>query len=333
AADAADHQRRPRGDGVRVRPDDVAAVGRSARRHRARHRSRDHGRFPGQVRPADRCEDRGGPGPAAGPDRRGRDLGPGPRRPGVDPPRRVAGRPTPDVLRRLDPGARDPWRREIRGLHGHAEIRRARRQLRSPQPARRRGVRAEVTPAEPVETTAPPAARWRALTWLALTALLGMSTWFSGTAVIGPLRVAWSLTPAQASWLTIAVQLGFVTGALASALTNLVDLMPARALMVLSAIAAAAANAAFSAATGPALGLRLRFLTGVCLAGVYPTGLKLMATWFRADRGRALGIMVGSLTLGSAAPHLVRGLGATFPWRDVVLATSGLTLAGALVGW
>src|SRR5262249_22720223 len=119
----------------------------------------------------------------------------------------------------------------------------------------------------------------------------------------------------------------------ARALPTRLDLLPARAIMALSAIAAAAANAGFSMANGPALGLPLRFLTGACLAGVYPTGLKLMATWFRADRGRALGIMVGSLTLGSAAPHLVRGLGASFPWREVVMATSWLTLVGALVGW
>ena len=190
-----------------------------------------------------------------------------------------------------------------------------------------------MTQAAPAETAAPSAARWRALVWLALTSLLGMSTWFSGTAVIGPLREAWALTPAQGSWLTIAVQLGFVTGALVSALTNLVDLVPARGLMVLSAIAAAAANAGFAMAPGPALGLPLRFLTGVFLAGVYPTGLKLMATWFRADRGRALGIMVGSLTLGSAAPHLVRGLSVAYDWRAVVTATSWLTIAGAAVGW
>lgn len=158
-----------------------------------------------------------------------------------------------------------------------------------------------------------------------------MSTWFSGTAVVQPLRAAWHLSPVQGAGLTIAVQLGFVAGALLAALTNLPDIVPARAVLVLSASAAALANAAFAAADGPALGLPWRFITGVFLAGVYPTGLKLMATWFREDRGRALGIMVGSLTLGSAAPHLVRGLRA-YAWRDVVMATSWLTLAGAAVG-
>ena len=173
--------------------------------------------------------------------------------------------------------------------------------------------------------------RWVALTWLALTTLLAMSTWFSGTAVVGALREEWSLTPAGAAGLTIAVQLGFVAGALIASLTNLVDIVPARTVLVVSAIAAALANAGFGFADCAAKGLPLRFLTGVFLAGVYPTGLKLMATWFRADRGRALGIMVGSLTLGSAAPHLVRGLG-SFDWHAVVFATSWLTAAGALVG-
>jgi MFS family permease len=178
---------------------------------------------------------------------------------------------------------------------------------------------------------APHPGRWRALVWLALTTLLGMSTWFSGTAVVQPLREAWALSSAQAAWLTIAVQLGFVAGALAAAVTNLLDRVPARGVLVVSLLAAAGANAAFGGARGAALGLPLRFLTGVFLAGVYPTGLKLMATWFREDRGRALGIMVGALTLGSAAPHLVRGLGG-LAWRDVVAASSLLTLAGALLG-
>ena len=175
------------------------------------------------------------------------------------------------------------------------------------------------------------AARGTALAWLALTTLLAMSPWFSGTAVVRALRAEWSLSAGEAAWLTIAVQLGFVAGALLSAIANLTDVLPARAVLVVAAIAAAAANAGFGMAHGPGVGLPLRFLTGMCLAGVYPPGLKLMATWFREDRGRALGIMVGALTLGSAAPHLVRGLG-TFAWRDVVFATSWLTLAGAAVG-
>jgi len=158
-----------------------------------------------------------------------------------------------------------------------------------------------------------------------------MSTWFSGTAVIGALRAEWGLAAGGSAWLTIAVQLGFVAGAMLAAITNLLDVAPARSVIVGSALAAALANVGFglSHALGPAL--VFRFLTGAFLAGVYPTGLKLMATWFREDRGRALGIMVGSLTLGSAAPHLVRGL-ADFAWRDVVMATSWLTAAGGAIG-
>ena len=142
-----------------------------------------------------------------------------------------------------------------------------------------------------IDATAP-RARWLALLWLALTTLLGMSTWFSGTAVLVPLREAWQLSPTQGAWLTIAVQLGFVAGALLSALTNLLDVVPARHVLVVSALAAAAANAMFGRATGLHDALLWRALTGVCLAGVYPPGLKLMATWFREDRGRALGMVM-----------------------------------------
>ena len=182
-----------------------------------------------------------------------------------------------------------------------------------------------------IDATAP-RARWLALLWLALTTLLGMSTWFSGTAVLVPLREAWQLSPTQGAWLTIAVQLGFVAGALLSAFTNLLDVIPARHVLVVSALAAAVANAMFGRATALHDALLWRALTGVCLAGVYPPGLKLMATWFREDRGRALGIMVGALTLGSASPHLVLGLG-DLAWRDAVFAASASTVAGALIGY
>ena len=172
--------------------------------------------------------------------------------------------------------------------------------------------------------------RWRALAGLATATLLGMSTWFSGTAVLRELAPRWHLGAGGAALLTIAVQLGFVTGALASAIVNLIDIVPPRAVLVASTFGAAAMNSAFAFAPGPGAGFALRFLTGICLAGVYPTALKIMSTWFRAERGLALGIMVGALTVGSAAPHLVNALGG-MPWRDVVLWASALTAAGGLL--
>ncbi len=150
-----------------------------------------------------------------------------------------------------------------------------------------------------------------ALFLLALAMLLAMTTWFSATAVLPQLRTAWTLTTVQASFLTIVVQVGFVVGALVSAFFNLVDIIPARTLILLGALGAAAVNLLLVGAhsVGPAIGLR--FLTGAFLAGVYPPGLKAMSTWFRVGRGTALGVMVGALTLGSAAPQFLNGIGGT----------------------
>ena len=53
--------------------------------------------------------------------------------------------------------------------------------------------------------------RW-ALGTLAVATVLSMTTWFSASAVIPQLRDLWDLSDTTAAWLTIAVQLGFVTG-------------------------------------------------------------------------------------------------------------------------
>jgi MFS family permease len=160
--------------------------------------------------------------------------------------------------------------------------------------------------------------------------LLGMTTWFSATAVVPQLRDLWSLTAGQAAWMTISVQLGFVVGALASALFNVADLIAPRRLMLLGAAGAALANLLLLTEPGVTGAMLLRGLTGLFLAGVYPPAMKAMATWFKVKRGTALGIMVGALTLGSATPHLVNGLGG-LDWRLVIAATSLLTLAGGLI--
>lgn len=178
--------------------------------------------------------------------------------------------------------------------------------------------------------SADPSRRWQALALLSVASLLAMSTWFSGTAVVRQLVAEWRRGGGEAAWLTIAVQLGFVAGSLLGALTNLLDIAPPRRVFVLAGLGAATVNAGLVLSPSLGLAIALRALTGLFLAGVYPTNLKLMATWFARDRGLALGVMVGAVTLGSAVPHLVNGLGG-LAWRDVVLATSMLTVAGAAI--
>jgi MFS family permease len=170
----------------------------------------------------------------------------------------------------------------------------------------------------------------RALALLALALVLAMSTWFSATAVVPQLRAEWNLSDNGAAWLTIAVQLGFVAGALLSSLLSIADVLPARLVILGGALGAAAANALVAVADGPRAAIPLRAATGFFLAGVYPPALKLMATWFRNGRGLALGTLVGALTVGSAAPHFVNGVGG-LDWTLVVLATSALTAVGGVV--
>src|SRR6266850_276640 len=165
---------------------------------------------------------------------------------------------------------------------------------------------------------------------LALAMVLAMTTWFSAAAVLPQLRAAWSLSTGEAAWLSSAVQLGFVVGALVSAITNLSDRYSARHVFFVSALGAAAANALVAASDSAALAIPLRFLTGFCVAGIYPPALKVMATHFRVGRGVALGVMIGGLTLGSAVPHLVNGLGG-LDWRLVVLASSVMTVLGGFI--
>ncbi len=175
-----------------------------------------------------------------------------------------------------------------------------------------------------------PAGRRRALTLIAIGLMLSMTTWFSTSAVLGQLRDRWDLSTNQSSVLIVVLQLGFVAGALFSAVAGLADRMGLRQLVALSALGAASANAVIIVADGFGPAVVLRFLTGAFLAGVYPPALKLVATWFRQGRGAAMGLMIAALTIGSAVPHLVNGFGGA-QWRVVLTATSIATVAGALI--
>ncbi|MEE9132325.1 MAG: MFS transporter [Gemmatimonadota bacterium] len=180
--------------------------------------------------------------------------------------------------------------------------------------------------------------KWRSLTWLSLASMLAMALWFSASAVVPQLTAEWGLSSAQQSWLTMSVQLGFVVGALLSAVLNLADRIPARRLFAWSAFVGAVLNAAIALAVDaplPAIGLR--FLTGMTLAGVYPPGMKLMATWCKEDRGLCIGLLVGALTVGSAMPHLFNALpilggeAGIPPWRYVLVIASGSALLASVI--
>jgi MFS family permease len=170
------------------------------------------------------------------------------------------------------------------------------------------------------------------LALLSLAELLGMSVWFAASAVAPELAARWGREPGAATaWLMTSVQIGFVAGTALAALLNLADVLPARRYFAASAVLAALANGALLLAPGFAGAVVLRFATGVCLAGVYPPAMKMVATWFRRSRGLAIGTVVGALTIGKATPYLVHAL----PRADVagvVLATSlAAALAAALV--
>ena len=165
---------------------------------------------------------------------------------------------------------------------------------------------------------------------VSLAQFLGMTLWFSATAVTPLLIEEFDIAPNRAAWLTMAVQAGFVAGTLASALSNVADILNARVLMLIGSIAGAAANAAVLVAPGGTTVIALRFLTGASLALVYPPAMIVAAGWFRDGRGFALGLLIGALTLGKAFPHLLTALFG-IEWRAPMLLASGLAVVGGIL--
>ena len=184
------------------------------------------------------------------------------------------------------------------------------------------------------ETSTAPAYRWRILALLGLGELLAMSPWFSASAVAPLLVGRWGLAGLDLPLLTVAVQLGFVAEAMLLALTGAADVVSGRALFLAGATLAAAANLGFAyVARDLASAIPFRFLTGFALAGVYPVGLRLIVGWFRSDRGLAIGVLVGALTVGSSLPYLFRAIGVIsgLDWHAVVASASIAGIVGGIL--
>lgn len=169
----------------------------------------------------------------------------------------------------------------------------------------------------------------RSIAVLALAEIAAMSLWFVSAAILPDLVAEANLSSGRAAALSSAVQLGFVVGALAVAFLGLADRFDPRTVFAVSALVAASANAALLVSEpGGAVQIALRGITGICLAGIYPVGMKIAVGWGTRDRGFLVGLLVAALTLGSASPHLIALFGGA-DWRATVMVASGLAMLSA----
>ncbi|GGE69361.1 MFS transporter [Streptosporangium jomthongense] len=164
---------------------------------------------------------------------------------------------------------------------------------------------------------------------IVLAQLCGTSLWFSINGVWLSLARELGLSESDLGYLTLTVQAGFISGTLGIAITGLADRYRASYIFACSSLLGALVNAGFVfTVASPPLDLVMRFLTGLCLAGIYPLGMKLVIGWTPKHTGTALAWLVGMLTLGTAMPHLLRGITSGLPWQWPLLGSSALALVG-----
>ena len=171
-----------------------------------------------------------------------------------------------------------------------------------------------------------------AVALVVLAQCLGTSLWFSPSGVADGLMAQWRIDTAAFGWLIAATQLGFIAGTLGFALTGAADRFAASRIFAVASVAGAVANAALTLhGVGYEAAWALRFGVGLCLAGIYPLGMKMIVQWVGGKPAAALGWLVGMLTLGTALPHGLRAAGSTWAWQSVILASSVLAVAGAAI--
>lgn len=158
------------------------------------------------------------------------------------------------------------------------------------------------------------------------------SLWFAGNGVMNDLSKAFHLNSDALANLTSAVQFGFIIGTLVFALLTLADRFSPSRVFFFSAIAGSVFNLGIILENNSlTLLMTFRFLTGFSLAGIYPVGMKIAADYYQKGLGKSLGFLVGALVIGTAFPHLLRGLTDSLPWRLVLISTSGIAAVGGFL--
>jgi len=170
-----------------------------------------------------------------------------------------------------------------------------------------------------------------ALILIVIAQFLGTSLWFAGN-VAAPEIESLLGASGMISWITSAVQLGFIVGTFLYAIGSIADRFSPSAVFLFSAILASAFNLLITILPLSLFSvLGFRFLVGFFLAGIYPVGMKIASDYFGKGLGSALGFLVGALVLGTAFPFLIKALGAGISWQIILWTTSGLALTGGIM--
>ena len=104
------------------------------------------------------------------------------------------------------------------------------------------------------------------LALICLGVVCAMTPWFSATAILPERRAAWGMSPALSAILTIAVQAGFVAGALGMDPVNLAGVVVPIRLMPIGAAPAALLAGLLAAADSAKTALACRRGFGACLS-------------------------------------------------------------------
>jgi len=167
----------------------------------------------------------------------------------------------------------------------------------------------------------------RVLPLIIIAQFFGTSLWFVGNAVVDEVAAQWPQVDGAVGWLTSSVQLGFIVGTFLYAVFAVADRFETHRVFFVSSLLAGAANASTLVAPESFTWfLSGRFATGLFLAGIYPVGMKLAASWFQRGLGNAIGLLVAALVLGTAFPHLLRTT--ALPWRPVLITATVLAVVG-----
>ncbi|MDR9429775.1 MAG: MFS transporter [Natronomonas sp.] len=175
------------------------------------------------------------------------------------------------------------------------------------------------------------ARRWRNLIGASGALALSAMLWFNYSAVLPLIIDDWGLSGVDAGLVYSAFQVGYLLLVVPMGMVS--DRYDPRYIIASGATAAALSSIGFALfAAGTFTGSILRFAAGVGVAGVYVPGMKYVSTSFNADRGRAMGIYVGTFSAASGASFVLASwVGSTSSWPVAIGVTSLLALLAPAV--